>query len=98
MIKRIVIFFTIASCLIALYCFLSYWLNTQPIKVAHDNSMAIDSVRVLPGINRQIINFIETQGNKIAPTYDTAVCTEFVIQVIDHFTSLTKEERKLIRI
>jgi hypothetical protein len=60
--------------------------------------MAIDSARELPGINRQIIDFIETHGNKIAPTYDTAVCTEFVIQIIDHFKSLTKEERKLIRI
>lgn len=78
--------------------FLSYWLNTQPVKIVRDNAIGIDSSLELPGINRQIIEYIETHGGEIAPTYDTAVCTEFIIQVINHFKILTKEEKKLIRI
>lgn len=52
----------------------------------------------LPERNRQVIDTILRYGSSISPTYAEAVCTEFVIGVLEHFTILSKEDRTNIRI
>jgi hypothetical protein len=52
----------------------------------------------IPEKNKDILKFIEDNGSKIAPTYETAVCTEFVIAVLENFTRLSKDEKRKIRI
>ncbi len=81
--------------LIAISIVVHYWINTQPIAII---KTAPAKLSELPETNRKIIQFVTDQGRRIAPTYDTAVCTEFVIQIMEHFQSLTRDERKLIRI
>ena len=52
----------------------------------------------LPLRNRQVIDTILRYGPSISPTYAEAVCTEFVIGVLKHFISLSKEDLTNIRI
>ena len=52
----------------------------------------------LPDRNREIIAFVESKGDMLAPNYDDVVCTEFVIKVIDNFDQLTAKEKNKIRI
>lgn len=94
--KKTLLILLTATCTIGLILFSTYWRATQPL--LHSQIVVVDSSLKLPGINRQILNFIEARGASISPTYDKAVCTEFVIQVIDNFKTLSKEERKLIRV
>jgi hypothetical protein len=75
--------------------FLQYWVNTQPVWIVTDSHSAHDS---LPSKNSQIINFIESNGKHTAPAYEKVVCTEFVINVIEHFEPLTAADKKKIRI
>ena len=49
-------------------------------------------------MNIQIIDFIEAHGQKLSPNYDESICTEFVIQVIDQFSTLSQKEKNIIRI
>ena len=48
--------------------------------------------------NKKIIAYTATHGASIAPAYNTAVCTEFIIGVLQHFTTLTRQDKKRIRI
>ncbi|WP_343636705.1 hypothetical protein [Fluviicola sp.] len=59
---------------------------------------AIDSLKQLPGINRQVLDTAMIYGRTISPTYESAVCTEFVIGVLGHFMQLTSEDTVNIRI
>ncbi len=52
----------------------------------------------IPEKNKEILKFVENNGSKIAPTYETAVCTEFVIDVLENFTHLSNDEKRKIRI
>lgn len=81
-----------------LCAFTHYWINTQPIAVV-THEIKIDTLLPeLPSRNKKIIEYIELHGQEISPTYETAVCTEFVIQVLEKFETLSAHERKLIRI
>jgi hypothetical protein len=74
-----------------------YWVKTQPIWIGQQ--ALNDSVKnTLPETNKKIIDFIENNGEKLAPKYDDVVCTEFVIRVISPFQQLTKSEKKKVRI
>lgn len=95
--KRFLLMVLIAGGLLALAVFTTYWLNTQPIGIV-DSNMSINTLQSLPDKNREIVNFIEVNGASLAPTYDSVVCTEFVIKVINQFNKLTPQERNLIRI
>jgi hypothetical protein len=95
--KRIILIPIGMGAIAVLFMLISYWLKTQPIRIV-DQKLEVRVAAQLPSMNRKIINFIELHGSEISPTYEAAVCTEFIIQVIDHFQPLSKEERKLIRI
>lgn len=47
---------------------------------------------------RLIIDYARKQGRKISPTYEKAVCTEFLIEVLKNFTPLSAREKTRIRI
>ncbi len=53
---------------------------------------------VIPARNQQVIDTAVFYGRSISPTYHSAVCTEFVIGVLKHFTKLTAQDITRIRI
>lgn len=76
--------------------FASYWINTQPVWIL--NVHARSDSESIPARNKQIIEFVETNGETLAPDYKQVVCTEFVIKVIEEFVPLTTSEENMIRI
>lgn len=71
-------------------CISSCWCNAQ--------QMLNDSVIPLPSFNQQVLDTAITYGKKISPTYESSVCTEFVIGVLGHFMELSSEDTMNIRI
>jgi hypothetical protein len=55
------------------------WFNTQPAWPVHQ-TVGKEAMKKLPVMNRRVIEFIEAKGPSVAPTYNSAVCTEFVIR------------------
>ena len=52
----------------------------------------------VPELNKKLLEYARKHGSKISPTYEKAVCTEFLIQVIEPFRPLTRKEKNDIRI
>ena len=73
------------------------WFNAQPVWPV-DRAIEIEKLKGLPVTNSKVIKLIEIKGRDLAPTYKSAVCTEFVINVIDKVNPLTKTEKNDIRI
>lgn len=61
-------------------------------------SAQLDSLPSLPLVNQQVLDTAIVYGRIISPTYESAVCTEFVIGVLGHFMTLTSEDTINIRI
>jgi len=57
-----------------------------------------DSVRTIPPLNISIMKMADSLGPEIAPTYETAVCTEYLIGVLNKIHPLTKKQMNSIRI
>jgi hypothetical protein len=57
-----------------------------------------DSIIQLPLLNQQVLDTAIRYGRIISPTYESAVCTEFVIGILGHFIELTSEDTINIRI
>lgn len=74
-----------------------FWYHTQPVWIV-DTEIDPGVLDNLPDKNRRLIEFIETKGVELAPTYQSAVCTEFVIKAISNIDSLTTTEKNDIRI
>lgn len=72
-----------------LMCLISFSGNSQSNK---------DSVFILPQLNQQVLDTAIKYGRVISPSYESAVCTEFVIGVLGHFMPLTPEDTINIRI
>lgn len=73
------------------------WFNTQPVWPV-DRKIETNKLEGLPATNREIVEFIQAEGQDLAPTYESVVCTEFVIKVIDKINPLTMTEKNDIRI
>lgn len=71
--------------------------NTNKVK-SKQTVISIEETPPIPPQNQQILDYVAQHGYDIAPTYYTAVCTEFVVKVIEHFTPLTKLDKKRINI
>lgn len=95
--RRVLFIILMVLALCGTAAFVNFWLKTQPVSVT-TSTLTQDKLKSLPGKNQQVINFIETSGRTLAPNYDSVVCTEFVINVLNHFGNLNPKERKLIRI
>jgi hypothetical protein len=52
----------------------------------------------LPGRNQQIIDTVLQYGQAISPTYEEAVCTEFLIGILGHFIELSPADTVNVRI
>lgn len=50
------------------------------------------------GRNTQVVDTVIEYGPSISSTYKKAVCTELVIQILEKFHSLTKTDKRRIRI
>jgi hypothetical protein len=96
MVKRWLLLIVIFLSLGAGLYYGSYWVNTQPIQIL--NASAGGDSQNIPERNKQIIEFVEANGEVLAPDYKQVVCTEFVIRVIEKFRSLTTSEKNKIRI
>lgn len=57
-----------------------------------------DSLSALPQWNQQVLDTAVQYGRVISPSYESAVCTEFVIGVLGHFMALTQQDTINIRI
>lgn len=68
------------------------------IFVAFSFACQAQSDTLIPVKNKEIVEYCIKNGRKISPTYNSAVCTEFVIGVLKHFTKLSDLEKKRIRI
>lgn len=73
------------------------WFNTQPVWPV-DRKIEASKLEGLPETNREVVEFIQAEGQDLAATYESVVCTEFVIKVIDKVTPLTGIEKNDIRI
>jgi hypothetical protein len=73
------------------------WFNTQPVWPV-DRKIEIDKLKSLPVTNREVVEYIQAEGQDLAPTYESVVCTEFLIKVIDKVKPLTRIEKNDIRI
>lgn len=71
--------------------------NTNNVE-SKQTVIPIEEPPPVPPQNQQILDYVAQHGYDIAPTYYTAVCTEFVAKVIEHFTPLTKLDKKRINI
>lgn len=71
--------------------------NTNKVE-SKQTVISIEETPPIPPQNQQILDYVAQHGYDIAPTYYTAVCTEFVVKVIEHFTPLTKLDKKRINI
>lgn len=71
-------------------CMITCWSDAQ--------KLGTDSVAQLPVLNCKVLDTAIVYGRIISPTYESAVCTEFVIGVLGHFMELTAEDTINIRI
>lgn len=91
--RIIILIFILGIILIAFV----FWFNTQPVWPV-SKELSSEELEALPLTNKDVLNFIHQEGPSLAPTYESVVCTEFVIKVIDEFSPLTKIEKNDIRI
>jgi hypothetical protein len=74
----------------------TFWYQTQPVAIVHQ--LPAGEKTGLPEFNRRILQICERSGEAIAPTYAEAVCTEFVIAVLDSVRRLSAQEKRDVRI
>lgn len=60
-------------------------------------NLEVDSTG-LPLKNKLILNYASEHGHAISPTYQKAVCTEYVIGIVSHFVKLSTKTKNEIRI
>lgn len=73
------------------------WSSIQPTDA---EVLVIKSVasQDIPEKNKKLLAYVEANGRSVAPEYHQVVCTEFVIDVLDKFEPLSRQEKKDIRI
>ncbi len=72
--------------------------NEKATKVKNVEATIENPIKEIPAKNKQIIEIVKTYGPQIASTYEKAVCTELVIQIIEKIDTLTEVDKKRIRI
>lgn len=68
------------------------------VSKAQESPNDSDSIVQLPLLNQKVLDTAITYGRIISPTYESSVCTEFVIGVLGHFMDLNSEDTVNIRI
>lgn len=73
------------------YCLLLFLMLPSVFALTQD-SLSI------PEKNKRVLDYVKENGRFISPTYREAVCTEFVIGVLQHFGNLSPMDKVNIRI
>ncbi|WP_341903274.1 hypothetical protein [Fluviicola taffensis] len=68
------------------------------VSLAGKAQQALNDSIPIPPLNQQVLDTAVKYGRVISPTYESAVCTEFVIGVLGHFMGLTSQDTINIRI
>ena len=90
---------TVSIFLLFLFLFLVLWMT--PVKFYFYKRFIHDIVPDtlnLPEKNKNVIRYIELKGKSLAPSYKTVVCTEYVINVLKNFNTLSESDKAKIRI
>src|SRR5688572_12810721 len=95
--KKIVMLSGVVIAIAALLIIINYRQYNHPVVVI-EQPFVQASLSEIPQRNKEIMAFVEAHGAEISPTYQESVCTEFVIKVIEEFSSLTRQEKTAIRI
>ena len=95
--KKIFTYIAVILVTFPISVFVNYWINTQPVWV-FNNPIEPVLLKTLPPKNKKIIELLEDKGAAFAPGYKEAVCTEFIISIIEEFDPLTNHEKNDIRI
>lgn len=77
------------------------YFSKQDVK-AHVNCYLYKDLRVetdgIPKKNNQILQFVQNFGSSIAPTYQSSVCTEYLIEVLTPHCRLNNQLKNTLRI
>lgn len=76
----------------------SWWIRTQPVWVVGGKTVDTDRWVHLPVANNRLLAWVEQNGNRLAPSYERVVCTEFVIDAVQHIVPLSRREKNDVRI
>lgn len=60
-------------------------------------NMDVDSTG-LAEKNKAILRYAQKNGPTISPTYETAVCTEYLIRILNNFSKLNRDQKNKISI
>jgi hypothetical protein len=63
-----------------------------------NNTTVLEKTIDIPRKNKQIVALVKQYGPKISSTYEKAVCTELVIQILQKIQPLNATDKKRIRI
>lgn len=75
--------------------------NCNKEKIANkqlEKSVEEKSTKIIPEKNKKIVDLVKKFGPEISPTYEKAVCTELVIQILEKSINLNETDKKRIRI
>jgi hypothetical protein len=75
-----------------------WWCRTQPVWVVGNKTVDADRWAHLPVANNRLLAWVEQNGSRIAPSYEQVVCTEFVIDAVQHIVPLSRREKNDVRI
>lgn len=81
---------------VTLCLFIDYWMSTQPIFISEEQ-LGHTNLNI-PEANQLLLQYTMENGRTISPTYESAVCTEFVIEVLSSQRELSTNDKLAIRI
>ncbi len=74
-----------------------YFKVNHLINFALVKKLDVDSTN-LPEKNKKILLYAAQYGKQISPTYEKAVCTEYVIQIVEKLQKLNTDQKQKIKI
>lgn len=80
------------------YCFCCSCSDVRSPMPTVSSRIQESSTTHLPRLNQCVLDTILRYGKQISPTYEQAVCTEFVVEILEHFYSLNKVDKARINI
>lgn len=73
------------------------WSGFGPIHTSATVKQIVD-LKDIPAKNLAILKYAEAVGDSLAPTYNSAVCTEYLVKILEHFTKLSSMDKRIINI
>lgn len=91
---KVLLFLLLVSIIVFICCIPNArkYLNTYLYK-----NLEVDSTNI-PLKNKLILKYANEHGKELSPTYESSVCTEYVIKVLSNFCKLTNKQKSEIRI